>query len=108
MLATNQRLDQMAAARVNFTTQNMLDGTLLESVLAENGEYIQCSLSLSHVTHFFSDVEEESSDLRSERPEPEGKKEAESSVADEDIHGVIIDDNVPTGVKLAQTTRELT
>ena len=40
MLATNQHLDQMAAAWVNFTSQNMPDGTLLESVLAKNGKYI--------------------------------------------------------------------
>jgi hypothetical protein len=38
MLMTNQRLDQLAAARVNFTKRGMLDGTLMESVLA--GVYI--------------------------------------------------------------------
>ena len=81
----------------------MLDGTLLESVLAENGEYIQWSLSLSHVTDFLNlfDVEEESlSDV--------GQKGAEPFVDDEDTHGIIINDNVLTEVKLTQTTSELT
>jgi hypothetical protein len=32
MLTTNQRLDQLAAARVDFTAQNMLNATLLESL----------------------------------------------------------------------------
>jgi hypothetical protein len=40
MLRTNQRLDQLSAARVNFAAQGMLDGTLLESVLVGvNGAY---------------------------------------------------------------------
>jgi hypothetical protein len=34
MLTTNQRLDQLAAARVDFTKRGMLNGTLLESALA--------------------------------------------------------------------------
>jgi hypothetical protein len=34
MLTTNQRLDQLAAARVDFTKRGMLNGTLMESVLA--------------------------------------------------------------------------
>jgi len=33
MLTTNQRLDQLSAARVDFTKRGMLNGTLLESVL---------------------------------------------------------------------------
>jgi hypothetical protein len=37
MLTTNQRLDQLSAARVDFMKRGMLNGTLLESVLASNG-----------------------------------------------------------------------
>jgi hypothetical protein len=37
MLTTNQRLDQLSAARVEFTKRGMLHGTLLESVAAANG-----------------------------------------------------------------------
>lgn len=33
MLTTNQRIDQLSAARVDFTKRGMLNGTLLESVL---------------------------------------------------------------------------
>ena len=33
MLTTNQRLDQLSAARVDFTQRGMLNGTLLQSVL---------------------------------------------------------------------------
>jgi hypothetical protein len=34
MLTTNQRLDQLAAAHVDFTKRGMLKGTLMESALA--------------------------------------------------------------------------
>jgi hypothetical protein len=34
MLTTNQRLDQLSAARDDFTIRGMLNGTLLESVLS--------------------------------------------------------------------------
>ena len=46
------------------------------------------------------DVEEESSDV--------GQKGAEPFVDDEDTHGMIMNDNVLTEVKLTQTTSELT
>ena len=39
MLTTNQRLDQLSAARDEFTKLGMLDGTLLESVLLANSKY---------------------------------------------------------------------
>ena len=37
MLTTNQRLDQLRAAHVDFTQRGMLNGTLLESVVAAIG-----------------------------------------------------------------------
>jgi hypothetical protein len=39
MLKMNQHLDQLSAARVEFTKWGMLDGTLLESVLKPSGAY---------------------------------------------------------------------
>jgi hypothetical protein len=39
MLRTNQRLDQLSAARIDFTKRDMLNGTLLESVLLSSGAY---------------------------------------------------------------------
>ena len=49
MLRTNQRLDQLSAARVDFTKRGMLNGTLLESVLVANGAYYvnNCIYNLS-------------------------------------------------------------
>jgi hypothetical protein len=43
MLTTNQQLDQIAAVQVDFTTKNMLHGTLLEG-LVENRELFQVSI----------------------------------------------------------------
>ncbi len=55
MLRTNQRLDQLSAARVDFTKRGMLNGTLLESVLEANGTYnINNSIpNLSLTSSFF-------------------------------------------------------
>jgi hypothetical protein len=53
MLTTNQRLDQLAAARVNFTKRGMLNGTLLESALAASTYNIYFpSLSLTKFPRF--------------------------------------------------------
>jgi hypothetical protein len=40
MLTTNQRLDQLRAAHVDFTQRGMLNGTLLESVVAIGTNYV--------------------------------------------------------------------
>lgn len=40
MLTTNQRLDKLAAARVDFQTRGMLKGTCLSNALQKLGEYI--------------------------------------------------------------------
>ena len=39
MLTTNSRLDKLAAARVDFASRGMLEGTVLEGVLRQLGEY---------------------------------------------------------------------
>lgn len=47
MLLTNQRLDKLAASRVDFTKRGMLKGTCLESVFAALRKYLQ--LTQSHI-----------------------------------------------------------
>ena len=39
MLKTNQHLDQLSAAHVDFTKCGMLNGTLLSSILADRSAY---------------------------------------------------------------------
>lgn len=43
MLLTNQRLDKLTAARVDFQARNMLKGTCLEDALRKRGVYFQYS-----------------------------------------------------------------
>ena len=38
ILTTNSRLDKLAAARVDFTSRGMLEGTVLEDILRQLGE----------------------------------------------------------------------
>lgn len=47
MLTTNSRLDKLAAARVDFASRGMLEGTVLEGILRQLGE--SCA-----VPHFLS------------------------------------------------------
>lgn len=42
MLLTNQRLDKLAAARVDFTRRGMLNGTCLSDVLYRLGDLYSC------------------------------------------------------------------
>jgi len=46
MLTTNQRLDQLSAARDDFTKRGMLNGTLMESILSSGTHSIQFSFQL--------------------------------------------------------------
>ena len=39
MLLTNQRLDKLAAARIDFSNRGMLQGTCLSEMLAKLGEH---------------------------------------------------------------------
>lgn len=50
MLTTNQRLDQLSAARVDFMQQGMLQGTLLENVSARLSMY--CLLPPPYLLEF--------------------------------------------------------
>jgi hypothetical protein len=44
ILVTNQRLDQLAAARVDFSSRGMLEGTCLSHVLQQFGMYGSSSM----------------------------------------------------------------
>ncbi len=100
MLKTNQRLDQLSAARVNFTKLGMLDGTLLSSILPNSGVYhidynclqfLQLSLGNAEKEHGSS---ENGSKMVSIADENEGQ-------------AIVTDDDVLAMVKLAQKSREL-
>lgn len=56
MLKMNQRFDQLNAARVAFTKCGMLDRTLLESVLVENGVY-HINNSILNLTFLYAEYE---------------------------------------------------
>lgn len=49
ILVTNQRLDQLAAARVDFAKRGMLDGTCLSHVLLQLGTYCSSSSSSKNI-----------------------------------------------------------
>jgi hypothetical protein len=51
MLLTNQRLDKLAAARVDFTSCGMLEGTVISSALQFDGT---SHLSFNYLTEAFS------------------------------------------------------
>jgi hypothetical protein len=51
MLLTNQRLDKLAAARVDFTHRGMLDGTVLSAMLKMIGESYTQSFLTSNNTN---------------------------------------------------------
>ena len=54
MLLTNQRLDKLAAARVDFTDRGMLDGNLLASVRGELGNV--SAAGIRWISFAFSDT----------------------------------------------------
>ena len=48
MLLINQRLDKLAAARIDFKNRGMLDGTCLGDALENLGIYLFCLLFINH------------------------------------------------------------
>jgi hypothetical protein len=52
MLLTNQRLDKLAASRVDFRTRRMLAGTCLSSILAALGTCSFCLFYYNLITIF--------------------------------------------------------
>ena len=53
MLLTNQRIDKLAASRVNFTARGMLNGDILQTVLSTLGEFF---FFFFHFLYHFTDV----------------------------------------------------
>ena len=100
MLTTNQRLDQLIAARDDFTERGMLHGTLIESILS-SGMY-NCNYHLNSNQTFSLDLlcnEDQDEIPVIELADPG------ASIADEDIDDTITDD-VLAQVKFAQRSRE--
>lgn len=54
MLVTNQRLDQLVAARTDFTNRRMLNGTCLSDVLQALGNLLSCHFSLFLIPFYSS------------------------------------------------------
>lgn len=50
MLVTNQRLDKLAAARTDFTTRGMLDGTCLSAAINALGEFNNTTFDVLQLT----------------------------------------------------------
>jgi hypothetical protein len=57
MLLTNQRLDKLAASRVDFTKRGMLQGTCLQSILSGLRESLDLPCDVHHNTDHFSPIE---------------------------------------------------
>jgi hypothetical protein len=97
MLTTNQRLDQLAAARVDFTTRGMLNGTLMASALAAGVfDYIPSSV-LSLIRY---------SDLPSDEGDNGLLLDPDASTADEAVEDAIVVDDIIAEVKLPKTSRK--
>jgi len=54
MLLTNQRLDKLAASRIDFTSRGMLDGSVLDAALQYSCAYPLCLFS--HVIDFLFQI----------------------------------------------------
>ena len=104
MLTTNQRLDQLSAARVQFTKRAMLHGTLLEGVAVANG--IVPHRLLLYVWFLKMSQDENNNECAAELEQPGN---ADASIADEDEGGqdiIVNDDSILAEVKFSQRCRE--
>jgi hypothetical protein len=98
MLTTNQRLDQLAAARVDFTTRGMLKGTLMASALVASAyDYFPSVLMLIVFSDLYSDEGEN---------EPLLDQNTVTSIADEAVQDAIVVDDILAEVKLPKTSRK--
>ena len=84
MLVTNQRLDQLAAARTDFANRRMLNGTCLSEVLQALGELSSCHLLL-FLIQFYSEPPDTAI-------QDDDRTILEESRPDEDINEEIVDD----------------
>ena len=115
MLVTNQRLDQLVAARTEFSSRGMLNGTCLSEVLQTIGEISTCYFHSVNF-HYFrcnftaltEDSESESVPLALDtavQDNDESRTILEESRPDEDINEEIVDDaNVLAEVTLPSRT----
>ena len=99
MLTTNQRLDQLSAARDDFTERGMLNGTLLESILLSS-TYCHHVVYQVLLTCLPLDLLKEED--RDKNESTDAEPQAAVSIPDEDIQAAIIDDDTLAHVKLAQ------
>ena len=99
MLTTNQRLDQIAAARVNFTTRNML--------LQLGASNKRTRAPYNFLPHNTESERQANVDGFQQLPHELG---LEAPIADEDIQSTIVNDSssILAEVKLTQTTCKLT
>ena len=112
MLTTNQRLDQLIAARDDFTKRGMLDGTSMDSVPQCSTYYDHKPSSGNNLSNFSVDLplhdeDKDTSDSGSFITEPSDAIEpwAGASIADEDTQAGITD-GILAQVKFAQRCRE--
>ena len=100
MLTTNQHLDQLVAAHVDFTARGMLNGPLMASALAAGAYDLDHNFpSLSLIK--FSDL-----DFPNGNNEPFLEPGNSVSIVDEPVQGAIVVDNVLAEVKLAKKCRK--
>lgn len=95
MLTTNQRLDQLAAAHVDFTARGMLNGPLMASALAAGAYDLYHNFSSPSLIKF-SDLDFPNGD--DEEPGNNGD--------DEPVQDAIVVNDVLAEVKLAKKSRK--
>lgn len=108
MLVTNQRLDQLAAARSDFGNRGMLDGTCSNSILQVLGKFLIIFIDLTHsllvnATDDQVTPESDGTAIIASTGDPAPVK----SILDEDPNDEIVNDpNVLAEVKLPSTHRK--
>jgi hypothetical protein len=105
MLTTNQRLDQLSAARDVFTKRGMLNGTLLESVLLRGMYYFIQYHSMCIFTILSLDLQSDDDEDKHDSEQeslltelPYGNGESEAAIADEDIQAGVTDEDIQAGI----------
>jgi hypothetical protein len=113
MLVTNQRLDQLAAARVDFSSRGMLQGTCLGSTLQALGRSSMIRLFSTNLNLAVAAACTAAEPSRTHEPESEDLQDGDENchdkpTLDEDPNDEVVDDEeVLAEVKLAATIRKL-
>jgi hypothetical protein len=103
ILLTNQRLDKLAASRVDFTSRGMLQGTCLTDVVSQTGKPHTLSMIFSSVDTLFS--EDDHAGDPNMRRAVSGPDHRGVVVDNDDINGVDDGPRVLAHVDLAKTAR---